>query len=43
MRGLDTDELRKLWVAEGKFDEFTDLSHLFCAATDIVITDIVEI
>ncbi len=30
-------------MPEGKFDQFTDLSHLFAAATDVVIADFVEV
>ena len=30
-------------MAEGEFDEFTNLSQLLTAATNVVIADIVEI
>jgi hypothetical protein len=30
-------------VSEGQFDEFSDLGHLFPAATDIIISDLVEV
>lgn len=30
-------------MAQGKFDEFTDLSHLFSASTNIVVADVSKV
>ena len=40
---LDTDGLEQLGMTEGQFDQLSDLSHLFTAATNVVVADISEI
>jgi len=42
-RRLDTDRLEELRVTEGKFDEFTNLSELFAATSDIVVSNVGQI
>lgn len=42
-RGLDTDGLEELGMTERQLDQFTDLSHLLAATTDIVVTNLVEV
>lgn len=40
---LDTNGLEELGVAKGQFDKLTDLSHLFPATTNVIVTDLVEV
>jgi hypothetical protein len=42
-RRLDTDGLEKLRVPERQLDKLSDLSHLLPAASDIIVSDLVEV
>lgn len=42
-RWLDTDGLEELRMTKGQLDELTDLGHLLPAATDIIVTHLVEV
>lgn len=42
-RGLDTDRLEKLRVAERELDEFANLGHLLAAATNVIVADFVQV
>lgn len=39
---FNTQSFEELRVAEGQFDHFSDGGHLFAAASDIVVTNVVE-
>lgn len=42
-RRLDTNRLEELRVTQGKLHHFADLSHLLAAATNVVVTNLVEV
>lgn len=42
-RGLDTDRLEELRVTQRKLNHLADLSHLFPAATNVIVANLVEI